>query len=81
MKTFQQFNEDVKELENLIKTKVFGGEFGQNLKKGNINMKEIENFAKGGVPTELKNAALKTGINFFKGKLNDFENKMNTTKK
>ena len=81
MKTFQQFNEDVKDLENLIKTKVFDSDLGKNLKKGNINMRDIENFAKDGVPTELKNAALKTGINFFKNKLTDFENKMNTSKK
>ena len=81
MKTFQQFNEDVKDLENLIKTKVFDSDLGKNLKKGNINMRDIEDFAKGGVPTELKNAALKTGINFFKNKLTDFENKMNTSKK
>ena len=81
MKTFQQFNEDAKELENLIKKKVFNSDLGQNLKKGNVNMRDIEDFAKGGVPTELKNAALQTGINFFKNKLTDFENKMNTSKK
>ena len=63
MKTFQQFSEDAKEINKLKDT--FANNPGVkkltgNLKQGNINIKDLKNFAHSDDVQNLKSAALNT---------------------
>jgi len=80
MKTFQQFSEDAKEINKLKDT--FANNPGVkkltgNLKQGNINIKDLKNFAHSDDVQNLKSAALNTLINVGQGYLNKAKEKVN----
>ena len=80
MKTFQQFSEDAKEINKLKDT--FANNPGVkkltgNLKQGNINIKDLKNFAHSDDVQNLKSAALNTLINVGQGYLNKAKQKVN----
>ena len=80
MKTFQQFSEDAKEINKLKDT--FANNPGVkkltgNLKQGNINIKDLKNFAHSKDASDLKGAALNALINVGQGYLNKAKKKVN----
>ena len=80
MKTYQQFSEDAKEINKLKDT--FTNNRGVqkltgNLKKGNINIKDLKNFAHSDDAKNLKSAALNALINVGQGYLNKAKKKVN----
>ena len=80
MKTYQQFSEDAKEINNLKDT--FMNNRGvkkltDNLKQGNINIKDVKNFAHSDDAKNLKGAALNALINVGQGYLNKAKKKVN----
>ena len=80
MKTYQQFSEDAKEINKLKDT--FTNNRGVqkltgNLKQGNINIKDLKNFAHSDDVQNLKSAALNALINVGQGYLNSAKQKVN----
>ena len=80
MKTYQQFSEDAKEINKLKDT--FANNPGVkkltgNLKQGNINIKDLKNFAHSDDVQNLKSAALNALINVGQGYLNKAKKKVN----
>tara|TARA_Y100001963_G_C6778367_1_gene448564 strand:- start:1804 stop:2049 length:246 start_codon:yes stop_codon:yes gene_type:complete len=73
MKTYQQFAEDAKEI-NKLKDTIMSNrgvkKLTGNLKQGNINIKDLKNFAHSNDAKNLKSAALNTLINVGQGYLN-----------
>ena len=85
MKTFQEFKEDVKKINDFMKNTFMNNPTVQSitgdLKSGRIDIKKIQDTVKSDKGREdmnnLKTTGLNLLINIGKKKLTDFENKVN----
>ena len=80
MKTYTQFQEDMNKFKDTVMNNPGVKKITTNLKKGNINIGDLENFAKSDDAANLKNTAINMLLNVGQNKLNQLKKKASSMK-
>ena len=80
MKTYTQFQEDMNKFKDTVMDNPGVKKITTNLKKGNINIDDLRNFAKSDDAKSLKNTAINMLLNVGQNKLDQLKKKASSMK-
>ena len=80
MKTYTQFQEDMNKFKDTVMDNPGVKKITTNLKKGNINIKDLSDFAKSDDAKNLKNTAINMLLNVGQNKLDQLKKKASSMK-
>jgi len=80
MKTYTQFQEDMSKFKDTVMDNPGVKKITTNLKKGNINIKDLSDFAKSDDAKNLKNTAINMLLNVGQNKLDQLKKKASSMK-